>query len=266
MFYYSHHIGDYRRDTSHLSLLEHGIYRQMLDQYYLDEKPICADDAKLMRSLCARSADEIQSVKNVLKDFFLCTEDGYVHKRCDIEIEGFHAKSKSASESAKARWERLKGKNHANASVNHANALNPQCDGNANHKPITNNQEPVTNEPVTINPESSKKGGLSKGSRLSPEWMLPKIWGEWALEQGYLSADHVRLQAEKFRDYWIAQPGAKGRKVDWYATWRNWIRNSESRSPTSGSPKNGGIVNGMGANLATSIGSLQRYLEKHNES
>ena len=28
----------------------------------------------------------------------------------------------------------------------------------------------------------------------------------------------------KFRDYWSAQPGAKGRKTDWDATWRNWIR------------------------------------------
>ena len=28
-----------------------------------------------------------------------------------------------------------------------------------------------------------------------------------------------------FRDYWIAQPGQKGRKADWEATWRNWVRN-----------------------------------------
>ncbi len=31
--------------------------------------------------------------------------------------------------------------------------------------------------------------------------------------------------ADGFCDYWIAQPGAKGRKTDWSATWRNWIRN-----------------------------------------
>lgn len=31
--------------------------------------------------------------------------------------------------------------------------------------------------------------------------------------------------AERFRDHWIAQPGAKGRKLDWHATWRNWVRN-----------------------------------------
>jgi hypothetical protein len=27
-----------------------------------------------------------------------------------------------------------------------------------------------------------------------------------------------------FRDHWIAQPGSKGVKLDWAATWRNWVR------------------------------------------
>ncbi len=43
MNYYRHHIGDYRSNTSHLSLLEHGIYRQLLDTYYLSEGPITPD-------------------------------------------------------------------------------------------------------------------------------------------------------------------------------------------------------------------------------
>jgi hypothetical protein len=29
---------------------------------------------------------------------------------------------------------------------------------------------------------------------------------------------------ERFCDHWRAQPGAKGRKADWPATWRNWMR------------------------------------------
>jgi hypothetical protein len=27
-----------------------------------------------------------------------------------------------------------------------------------------------------------------------------------------------------FRDYWTARPGKDGRKLDWAATWRNWVR------------------------------------------
>lgn len=36
----------------------------------------------------------------------------------------------------------------------------------------------------------------------------------------------ARRELAKFRDYWIAQGGQKGRKKDWQATWRNWLRNS----------------------------------------
>jgi uncharacterized protein YdaU (DUF1376 family) len=155
--YYSHHIGDYRRDTAHLTLIEHGVYRQMLDQYYLDERPICANDAKLMRSLCARTADEMQVVKNVLADFFVLTESGYIHKRCDVEIEAFHGKSKSASESAKARWERVRAEKIAKLCEVNANALPTDNEGNANHKPLTINQEPLTNgEEKITNVISSK--------------------------------------------------------------------------------------------------------------
>ncbi|MCA9101921.1 MAG: hypothetical protein KDA63_12250, partial [Planctomycetales bacterium] len=38
----------------------------------------------------------------------------------------------------------------------------------------------------------------------------------------------------KFIDYWKAIPGSKGRKVDWDATFRNWIRRAAERKPTRG--------------------------------
>jgi len=141
MHYYSHNIGDYRRDTNHLTLLEHGAYRQLLDTYYLTEKPLALNHADLMRTHCARSADEVQAVENVLRDFFVETEEGYIHKRCDIEIEAFHAKSTSARESAKARWDRVRAEKDADAMRTHS-------EGNANHKPITNNHKPITSKAI----------------------------------------------------------------------------------------------------------------------
>lgn len=42
-------------------------------------------------------------------------------------------------------------------------------------------------------------------------------------------------ELDRFRDYWTAQPGAKGRKVDWQATWRNWLRRAADNRRTSGS-------------------------------
>lgn len=128
MHYYNFNIGDYRRQTGHLTLLEHAIYKNLLDTYYLSEQPLCADIAKLMRSQSVRTADERIALENVLSDFFELAEDGYRNKTCDEVIAKYHLKSDKARKSAKKRWE------------GNANALEPQSKGNANHKPITNNQ------------------------------------------------------------------------------------------------------------------------------
>lgn len=89
MHYYQHNIGDYRRDTSHLSLLEHGVYRQLLDMYYLNESPLTADLNQIFRKLCARTQEEKDSVEIILKEFFQLTDSGWTHKRCDEEIDDY---------------------------------------------------------------------------------------------------------------------------------------------------------------------------------
>lgn len=139
MHYYEHNIGDYRKDTSHLTLLEHGIYRQLIDSYYLSESPLTKDLEKLMRTHSIRSAEEMLSFSNVLNDFFELTEEGYIHKRCDQIIAQYHGKSQKARDSANARWanrDKVKSKKNANA-------LQTQSESNANHKPLTNNHKPI---------------------------------------------------------------------------------------------------------------------------
>ncbi len=135
MHYYQHHIGDYRKDTSHLTLLEHGIYRQLLDLYYISEKPL---DANALRLICARTADEQAMAMQLLNEFFIKDGDKYSHARCDAEIELYHGKSTKAKASAKVRWNK-------NKDLQDANALRTDSEGNANHKPITINHKPLTN-------------------------------------------------------------------------------------------------------------------------
>jgi hypothetical protein len=68
----------------------------------------------------------------------------------------------------------------------------------------------------------SKNPAEKRGERLTLETM-PEAWRQFCHdERPGLDADRVFA---RFRDYWIAQPGAKGRKIDWSATWRNWVRN-----------------------------------------
>jgi uncharacterized protein YdaU (DUF1376 family) len=138
MYYYQHHIGDYRRDTAHLSLLEHGIYRQLLDLYYISEKPL---DANALRLICARDANEVEAAMQILCEFFTLEDGKYYHGRCEEEIVRFHSKSNKAKESAKARWNK-------NNDLQNANALRTESEGNANHKPLTINHKPNTKQTV----------------------------------------------------------------------------------------------------------------------
>lgn len=140
MHYYQHNIADYRKDTAHLSLLEHGIYRQLLDTYYLTEKPIPLDDAVAMRTHSIRTADEVQAYKNVLSDFFFETDDGYIHKRCDSVIASYHAKSDQSRKAANARWAGVSEDSNADAMRTHT-GRNADAMPTINHKPLTNSKD-----------------------------------------------------------------------------------------------------------------------------
>ena len=95
MHYYQHHIGDYRRDTTHLSLLEHGVYRQLLDWAYLESEPIPKETEVVYRRLSAKTEDEKNAVNIVLLEFFTL-EIGYTQKRTEIEKQAYERKSATA--------------------------------------------------------------------------------------------------------------------------------------------------------------------------
>ena len=139
MHYYQHNISDYRADTGHLTLLEHGCYHQLLDQYYLNEEPLPLDIDKIFRLLSARTQDEKDAIKNVLKDFFVETEAGFIQRRCDNEIKFYHERIDSAAAAGRKSAEKRANSNGRSTLVQRAfNQL------------ITNNQEPITNNHIDI--------------------------------------------------------------------------------------------------------------------
>lgn len=95
------------------------------------------------------------------------------------------------------------------------------------------------NVPVTAQDTDTDKDTEQKqkpvrspnGSRLPPDWTLPGDWRAWA-EQERPDVDVIR-ESRVFADYWAGQAGAKGRKADWQATWRNWIRRADGRARRS---------------------------------
>lgn len=87
MNYYERHLGDYAKDTAHLSMLEHGAYTLLLDRYYSTEQAIPPE--QVYRVARARSKDERAAVDAVLAEFFVLRQDGWHNQRCDSEIERY---------------------------------------------------------------------------------------------------------------------------------------------------------------------------------
>jgi hypothetical protein len=47
----------------------------------------------------------------------------------------------------------------------------------------------------------------------------------------------TQLELDKFCDYWRARAGPGGTKLDWDATWRNWVRSAAERKNGNGRGK-----------------------------
>jgi uncharacterized phage protein (TIGR02220 family) len=155
MHYYQHNIADYRKDTAHLTLLEHGIYRQLMDTYYLDEKPI--ETQSVIRRLSIKTEEEAKALNNVLNDFFTLSECGNFHskKRCDEEIIKYQAKAESARVNGQKGGRPKKPRKTQPVILANPNITQTK----ANHKPLTINQEPLTkeNKPLSGKPDDEAK-------------------------------------------------------------------------------------------------------------
>lgn len=106
--YYRRYVGDYLRDTSRLSMLEHGAYNVLLDHYYAEEEPLPLDLNEIYRIARAILPEERRAVDKVLFKYFDKAEDGYHNARADEEIakgtSAIEQMSDAGRRGAEKRW------------------------------------------------------------------------------------------------------------------------------------------------------------------
>nr|HQV23693.1 DUF1376 domain-containing protein [Agitococcus sp.] len=151
MNYYTFHIGDYIRDTSHLTLIEDAIYRRCLDWYYTNESPLPNDYKKIARLI--RASEFLEEVKTIVNEFFVLDGDGFAQRRCNDEISTYHEKAQKARENGqKGGRPKTKTKPNHNQTLTDSVILANQTltdsvilanqtltESKANQEPITNN-------------------------------------------------------------------------------------------------------------------------------
>lgn len=216
MHYYHHHIGDFLKATSRLTDAQSMAYLRLLWMYYDSEKPLTGD----LEVLAFQVGTDTKTVELILLSFFKPDHAGpdmvWTHTRCDKEISEYRKLIHKKSTAGKASAERRS--NSSSTGVEQVSSTAPT------DVQLTNNQEPVTS--------NHKKNSAARGTRLPTDCELPQEWFDFCKQQRPdLNPTEVFAG---FRDYWIAQPGQKGVKTDWTATWRNWIRNT--RASTNSQP------------------------------
>lgn len=85
---------------------------------------------------------------------------------------------------------------------------------------------PTTTEAETeteTDKPSLRSGARKRATRIGDDWKPSSEDQEFAKGLGLKDAE-IDRQAARFLDFWKSKPGQGGTKLDWPATWRNWIR------------------------------------------
>lgn len=254
MNYYNHHIGDYAKDTSHLSMTEDGAYRRLMDICYSTEHPLPPDRHRVYRLARATSKLERSAVDAVLDEYFDQREDGWHQKRVDEEVskareEGVENQARKENERERQRRHRERRKElfdalreydivpkwdapfdeletllsraqerHGHAPVTDLSRGQVRDDNApATAIPIANSQEPIAN--------SHGDGNGAKKPRRKPATAPPESFevsdemAQWAVSKG-LPAERVVPETEKFLGHHRAKDN---RFSDWHQAWANWV-------------------------------------------
>jgi uncharacterized protein YdaU (DUF1376 family) len=186
---------------------EVGVYINIIAMIYDAGGPIKLDEARLARRMCCPLVTFRAILDALVDDEKLTIRDGFVSQlRAEIELEKLGQKRLSASASAASRWQEKPNKTTG--------------EGMRTHSERNANQNQSQNHKKDIDKSISKE---KRGTRISEDWKPSQDDFNQALQMG-LTVEQVDNEANKFRDYWIGVPGAKGVKLNWSATWRNRCR------------------------------------------
>lgn len=248
----------YLADTMHLSLEEHGAYLKILMVTWRNDGKALPDDAaRMARVLGVTVARWVDKLRPALEPFFDLSNGTWFQKRLANEWEFASKFRASQSEKGKkggrpnslkinetdkaAAFAGLKPEESPQPNTNthpYGFVLErggfsppPPPDPAASHDRVE--VDPPAEQTAGVQPVGKRRQPIPKSTRLPPEWTLPPDWLAWSLTEG-LTARVAEREGEKFRDFWLGKSGADGRKNDWFATWRNWVRRSVDMGAKNG--------------------------------
>lgn len=233
MNFYKHYIGDFQRDTSHLSLTERGAYLSLMHHYYATENPLPPQHKALCRIAGAITKVEQDAVRVAMR-FFYQVESGLIHDRIEAEIEkaGKQADTnrRIAVDREAARKKARRGVNESRDESNTKRATNRE----PNQTPDTKEQEPPCSPPMGDSPPAGKNRKAKavtlaaylsdcEAQGVEPIPAADAVWR--TADAAGLPRDWVALAWWSFQGRYLANPGDKAKTyASWPQTFRNAVR------------------------------------------
>jgi len=207
--WYAFYPKDYEQKTAHLTIMQDGAYRRLLDRYYMSGQPLPANAGLLHRVCRAFDAEERAAIDFVLGEFFTLTEHGYVQDRVEEELRKAEDLSETRRNAANSRYANAGTKAPANAEQKH-----------------TQSQSQSQESPSLRSGDDQL--GRRKSRRSLPEGFPFEADRQWSLDYWLKKgrADLCNLldeEADKFRDH---HNGKLTTSADWSGSWRTWARNT----------------------------------------
>ena len=224
------------RGSDKVRLMDHetrGIYREVLDEIWVTGSVPNNPDA--IARLIHAPADVVLRAWPQIRDCLISTRDDadrFMSERMERERK---RRNKVRKERAKigAKGGLAKAENRRKRELAIATHLVQQKDSQA----LANSAIPIPN-PIPIPtpiPKPERKGSGMRRTGAPTEFPISDEMRNWALEAGFTDLD-IHRETPAMLDHFR---GKGEKKLDWIATWRNWLRNSRKFGASNGNNGNG---------------------------
>ena len=218
--FYKHYIGDFQRDTGHMSLTQRGAYLCLMHHYYATEKPLPNDHTALCRIAGAIDKSERDAVR-VVMGMFEAVDSGLMHKRIEAELQKAGAVADTNRGIALAREAARRAARQAQtdheASTNRGQSVQRTC-----HEQSTN-QTPDTNTPKQ---KAARERAVPPPIR--PDCVSEQVWVDWlamrkakrapvtatVVEDATAEAGKAGMSLDAFLRVWCGR-GSQGLRAEW---------------------------------------------------
>lgn len=240
----------YWADTRGFDAEKHGAYLMLLGELWMRKGDLRADDPQIP-TLAACTEERWAVIGPVVLSRFAIVDGILVQKRLAEEWNKAQkvsaARKEAGGKGARKRWQ-LPSVSNPNASQSDTQKQlqeqSPHGDSiGAPPAPPAPPPEPPPPPPPAPEPE---KPPASRGTRLPKDWTLPDDWRD--IGEALRPDLNILLVADSFRDYWVGKSGKDATKLDWLATWRNWVRNQRGAyaAPAARQDRRQATLSGLG--------------------